>query len=352
MAVEKRAVISALNRAALAGAERGAVSQGLIIDVLVTDDQVLVLVAERVGGPQGAPVPPAWVEALRAAAAGVPGVRAARVELRPVGTQAPSLQQTSHRGRPVVDLGPVRVLVVASGKGGVGKSTVTANLAVALSEQGLRVGAVDADIYGFSLPTLLGATEPPAVDADKRLIPTHASGVQLLSMDFFVPPGQAVIWRGPMLGKMLTEFLSVAVWRDIDVLLLDLPPGTGDIALDVHEMLPNSQEIVVTTPDPLAARVAIRAGQMAQRTQHTVLGVVENMSFLPCPGCGQDLHPFGTGGGQQVALGLGVPLLAQVPLGGPALPGTGLYAADTPPGRALRALARQVSAGAGAPGRG
>lgn len=343
MAVEKRAVIQALNRASLPGSERGAVALGLIIDVLIQGDSVTVLLNEAVGGRGGSPVPPAWVEALEAAAAGVPGVASARVVLRPVGSAAPSLQQAAARSRPVIDMGSVRVIAVGSGKGGVGKSTVTANLAAALSEMGHRVGAVDADIYGFSLPTLLAATEPPGVTPDKRWIPARASGVQLVSMDFFAPAGQAVIWRGPMLGKALLEFLQKTVWEDIDYLLLDLPPGTGDIALDVHEMLPGAEELVVTTPDPLAARVAIRAGLMAQRTGHTVLGVVENMSFLPCPHCGEALRPFGQGGGERTAAGLEVPLLAQIPLGGQARPGTGLYAADTPAGRVLRELAGQIA---------
>jgi len=350
LAIDKRAVVQALNRTTLRGSDRGAVALGLIIDVLIEGDTVTVLVNETVGGRDGTPLPDAWAEALEAAVGGVPGVRVARVQRRPVGTPAPSLQQAAQRSRPVLDFGSVRVIAVGSGKGGVGKSTVTANLAAALTEMGRRVGAVDADIYGFSLPTLLGATEPPGVTPEKRWIPAQASGVQLVSMDFFAPAGQAVIWRGPMLGKALQEFLSKTVWDGIEFLLLDLPPGTGDIALDVHEMLPGAEEVVVTTPDPLAARVAIRAGQMAQRTGHTVLGVIENMSFMPCEGCGRELHPFGRGGGEQAAAGLEVPLLAQVPLGGPARPGTGIYGPETPAGRAFRELAQTIDrqpAGAG-----
>ncbi len=342
LAIEKRAVISALNRTALRGSAKGAVSLGLIIDVLVEGDTVRVLINERVGGPNGEPVPEDWVQALEAAVAAVAGVRAVHLERRPVGTAAPSLQQAARHSRPVLDFGSARVIAVASGKGGVGKSTATANLAVALAEAGQRVGVVDADIYGFSQPTLLGASAPPEVTPDKRWLPAQASGVKLISMDFFAPAGQAVIWRGPMLGKALLEFLSKTAWADIDFLLLDLPPGTGDIALDVHEMLPGSQEVVVTTPDPLAARVAVRAGQMAQRTGHTVLGVVENMSYMTCPHCGGELQPFGRGGGEQAAAGLGVPLLVRVPLGGPARRGTGIYDAQTPAGKAFRELAQGI----------
>ncbi len=348
MAVSKRAVITALNRAPLQGSDRGALALGILIDVLMDDDDtVRLLVKDRLegeGGPR--PVPEAWVAALEAAARAVPGVRSVRTERRPAGTVPPSVQQQAQRMRPAADFGSAVVIAVASGKGGVGKSTVTANLAAALAGRGLRVGAVDADIYGFSLPALLGATEPPAATAEKRLLPTLASGVRLLSMDFFVPAGQAVVWRGPMLGKALTEFLSHADWGELDYLLLDLPPGTGDVALDIHEMLPGSREIVVTTPDPLAGRVAIRAGQMAQKTGHTVLGVVENMSFLRCGHCGQELHPFGEGGGRHVAEGLGgVPVLARVPLGGPPRPGTGLFGPDTEPGRAFLGLAEAVARG-------
>jgi ATP-binding protein involved in chromosome partitioning len=356
MPVSKRDVISALNRARLSGCDKGALAMHLILDVLLGGperDEVTVLVADRIGGPQGAPVPAEWLHALEAAVAAVPGVRRVRVEPRPAATPPPSLQQQAQRARPVVEVGAARVLAVASGKGGVGKSTVTANLAAALAAMGHRVGAVDADIYGFSLPALLGVTEPPRISQDKRWIPARAGEVRLLSMEFFVPPGQAVVWRGPMLGKALHEFLARAEWGELDFLLLDLPPGTGDVALDVHEMLPGSQEIVVTTPDPLAARVAIRAGQMAQKTGHTVLGVVENMSYLPCPHCGRDLHPFGEGGGDEVAAALGgVPVLARVPLGGSARPGTGLFDPDSGAGRAFRALAEAVAAGQPLPARG
>ena len=345
MALSKRAVITALNRARLPGADKGALALGIVIDVVLEDDdRVRLLLQDRVGGRDGTPLPEEWVAALEAAVGAVPGVSGVHTERRAAGAAAPG-EHPAQRVRPAADFGAARVIAVASGKGGVGKSTVTANLAAALAARGLRVGAVDADIYGFSLPTLLGALQPPGATPDKRLLPTEAAGVRLLSMDFFVPAGQAVVWRGPMLGKALTEFLSRAEWGELDYLLLDLPPGTGDVALDVHEMLPGSLELIVTTPDPLAARVAIRAGQMAQHTGHTVLGVVENMSWMRCGHCGQRLQPFGSGGGDQVAAGLGgVPVLARVPLGGPAQPGTGLYGPETDPGQAFLALAEAVVA--------
>lgn len=161
-------------------------------------------------------------------------------------------------------------------------------------------------------------------------------------MDFFAgPTGEAVIWRGPMLGKALRDFLMRPLWGELDYLLLDLPPGTGDMALDVHEMLPGCTEVVVTTPDPMAARVAVRAGKMAQKTGHSVLGVVENMSWMRCPH-GEILHPFGAGGGDLAAAELGVPVLSRIPLGGAVLPGSGVYEEASDPGRAIRELARQI----------
>ena len=342
----KRDVIRALSRCQLSGCEGGPLKSGLVLDVLVSsqDGAVAVLLVDRIGGPKGAPVPAAWAEIIQATVAAVPGIGPVTVEQRPAGSVPPSVAAHATSQRPVVDVGKARVIAVVSGKGGVGKSTVTANLAAALVDLGYKVGAVDADIYGFSLPTLLGASAAPGLTPDKRWIPAQASGVALLSMDFFAgPSGDAVIWRGPMLGKALKDFLVRPLWGDLDFLVLDLPPGTGDIALDVHEMLPTCQEIVVTTPDPLAARVAIRAGLMAQKTDHTVLGVVENMTSLRCPH-GEELRPFGEGGGDLVARGLGVPVLSRVPLGGTVRQGTGLYAANSEPGRALRALAEMVAA--------
>ncbi len=344
MAAAKRDVVRALSRCQLTGCEGGALKAGVVIDVLIgADGVVTILLVDRIGGPRGAPVPARWVDAMQAVVAAVPGVTAVRMEHRPYGSAAPSAEAYAASQRPAIDVGAARVVAVVSGKGGVGKSTVTANLALALVRLGRRVGVVDADIYGFSMPTLLGAVEPPGVTADKRWIPAQANGVGVLSMDFFAGPrGDAVIWRGPMLGKALRDFLTRPLWGELDIMLLDLPPGTGDMALDVHEMLPGCQEVVVTTPDPMAARVAIRAGKMAHRTGHTVLGVVENMAWLRCAH-GSILRPFGEGGGDLVGSGLGVPVLCRVPLGGATLPGTGLFAPDSEPGRAFADLAEAVS---------
>jgi ATP-binding protein involved in chromosome partitioning len=211
-----------------------------------------------------------------------------------------------------------KVFAVASGKGGVGKSSVTANLAVAMAADGLRVGVVDADIYGFSIPRMLGVTQPPT-RVDEMLLPPIAHEVKVISIGMFVPPGQPVVWRGPMLHRALQQFLADVFWGDLDVLLLDLPPGTGDIAISVAQLLPGSELVVVTTPQLAAAEVAERAGSIATQTRQGVVGVVENMAWLEQPD-GSRLELFGSGGGARVADGLSrstggtVPLLGQVPL--------------------------------------
>ncbi len=213
-------------------------------------------------------------------------------------------------------LGKTEFISVASGKGGVGKSTVAVNLAVALAREGKKVGLIDADIYGFSVPDMMGITERPLLDGE-TIIPVRRLGVEVISMAFFVEENTPVIWRGPMLGQMLTSFFEEVKWGDLDYLLLDLPPGTGDVALDIHQMLPHSKEIIVTTPHPTAAFVAARAGAMAQHTDHEIIGVVENMSYFESKETGNREYIFGKGGGQKLADELNAPLLGQLPLGQP-----------------------------------
>ena len=211
-----------------------------------------------------------------------------------------------------------RIYAVASGKGGVGKSSVTVNLAASMAAQGMKVGVVDADIYGFSVPRMLGVTHQPT-QVDEMIMPPLAHDVKVISIGMFVPGNQPVVWRGPMLHRALQQFLSDVFWGDLDVLLLDLPPGTGDIAISVAQMLPGSELLVVTTPQQAAAEVAERAGAIAMQTKQRVAGVIENMSWLELPdGTRQEI--FGSGGGQTVAdslsrtMGGEVPLLGQVPL--------------------------------------
>ena len=211
-----------------------------------------------------------------------------------------------------------RVYAVTSGKGGVGKSSVTANLAAAMAAQGLSVGVVDADIYGFSIPRMLGVDRVPT-QLDGMIVPPVAHGVKVISIGMFVEDKQPVVWRGPMLHRAVQQFLSDVFWGDLDVLLLDLPPGTGDVTISVAQLLPNAEILVVTTPQTAAAEVAERTGLIATQTHQKVVGVIENMSYMPQPD-GSRLEIFGSGGGAIVSaslsetLGYEVPLLAQLPL--------------------------------------
>jgi len=205
-----------------------------------------------------------------------------------------------------------RVILVASGKGGVGKSSVTTNLAVALAARGRSVAVVDADVWGFSIPRMLGVDRDPVV-IDEMIVPPEANGVRCISMGFFVEENQPVIWRGPMLHKALEQFLTDVFWDDPDFLIVDLPPGTGDIALSLAQFLPRAELLVVTTPQPAAQKVAQRSAYMAHKVHITVSGVIENMSWFTGDD-GKRYELFGAGGGQELAEDLEVPLLAQVPL--------------------------------------
>ncbi len=205
-----------------------------------------------------------------------------------------------------------RVLAIASGKGGVGKSTITTNLAVALAQTGAKVGVLDADVWGFSIPRMVGVDRPPNV-IGSMVVPPVAYGVRTVSMGFFVDEDKPVIWRGPMLHKAMEQFLVDVYWGDIEYLLIDMPPGTGDIALSMSQFLPTGEVIVVTTPQLAAQRVAQRAGAMATKVGQSVLGVIENMSWFELPN-GERSHIFGEGGGQRLAEKLEVPLLGQIPL--------------------------------------
>ncbi len=205
-----------------------------------------------------------------------------------------------------------RVIAVSSGKGGVGKSSVTTNLAVALARAGHHVAAVDADVWGFSMPRMLGVDRPPML-VDQMIVPPSAHGVKLISMGFFAREDQPVIWRGPMLHKALEQFLTDVYWGQPKFLIVDMPPGTGDIALSMAQFLPRAEVIVVTTPQQAAQKVAQRAAGMAQKVNLSVVGVVENMSYFRGDD-GKAYEIFGAGGGQELADSLGVPLLGQIPL--------------------------------------
>lgn len=239
----------------------------------------------------------------------------------------------------------VEFISIASGKGGVGKSTVSVNLAVALARLGKKVGLIDADIYGFSVPDMMGVTELPVVK-ENRIIPVERLGVKVISMGFFVEDNAPVVWRGPMLGKALDQFFKDVEWGDLDYLLLDLPPGTGDIALDIHQMIPTSKQIIVTTPHPTAAFVAARAGAMALQTEHALLGVIENMSWFESKHSSEREFVFGQGGGVRLAEELRTGLLGQIPLGQPDWDeedfAPSVYAEDHPIGQIYTDIAKAV----------
>lgn len=293
---------------------------------------------------------------VRAAAAAVPGVREVTVHLGVMAPERRAALSERLRGERVNPFGSdslTRVIAVTSGKGGVGKSTVTANLAVALTGMGLSVGVLDADVHGFSIPGLLGipaGTSP--VDLDGLIVPPIAHGVKTISIGMFLPPAErdgAVAWRGPMLHRTLNQFLTDVHYGDIDVLLVDTPPGTGDVAISLGQLLPAAEVVVVTTPQPAAADVAVRSGLVARKLGQRLIGVVETMAPATLPD-GSVLDLFGAGGGEAVAARLGVPLLASVPLSGALRRagdlGTPIVAedADDDAAAALRALATAVGA--------
>jgi ATP-binding protein involved in chromosome partitioning len=267
---------------------------------------------------------------VREAVSSVPGVTSTEVlvgVMTPAQRSALTDRLRGPGARRGVQFGPdslTRVYAVTSGKGGVGKSTITANLAVALAARGLAVGIVDADVYGFSIPGILGLVDEAGVAVkptrvDDMILPPVAHGVKVISIAMFVDGNAAVAWRGPMLHRTMTQFLTDVYFGDLDVLLLDLPPGTGDIAISLGQLLPAAEVLVVTTPQPAAADVAERSGMVARQTGQRVFGVIENMAGLVQPD-GSVLHVFGAGGGAEVARRLSagqdapVPLLASVPL--------------------------------------
>jgi ATP-binding protein involved in chromosome partitioning len=274
----------------------------------------------------GCPLRDTITKDVTAAVAGVPGVSGVDVHLDVMSEeQRRELTGRLRGGRaeraiPFAEPASLtRVYAVASGKGGVGKSSVTVNLAAALAAAGQKVGVLDADIYGHSIPRMLGVTGQPT-QVEQMMMPPSAHGVKVISIGMFTTGNTPVVWRGPMLHRAVQQFLADVYWGDLDVLLMDLPPGTGDVAISVAQLVPTAELLVVTTPQLAASEVAERAGALAVQTHQRIAGVIENMSGLPCPHCGEMLDVFGTGGGQAVAAaltritGAPVPILGQVPI--------------------------------------
>jgi ATP-binding protein involved in chromosome partitioning len=274
----------------------------------------------------GCPMKTTITERVTDAVMQVPGVVEVLVELDVMSDEQRGKMRETLRGRAEKEIpfnkpgSLTKIFAIASGKGGVGKSSITANLAVSLVERGYTVGLLDADVYGHSIPKILNAMTPPTM-VDGLIMPPQGNGVRVMSMLSFKPGGieQAVAFRGPMLHRALEQFLTDVWWGDLDFLLLDLPPGTGDIALSTAQLLPHAELIVVTTPQQGAADVSIRSGTLAAQTNQKVFGVIENMSAFPCPHCGEPIDLFGAGGGQAVAdgltktLGTNIPVLGKIP---------------------------------------
>jgi ATP-binding protein involved in chromosome partitioning len=350
-------------QAALAGVDdpeirRPITELGMVSDVQIGPDgavdvEVLLTVA-------GCPMKDTLTRDVTAAVTAVEGVDGVTVRLGVMSEQQRRGLREQLRGggaEPVIPFAEpgslTRVYAVASGKGGVGKSSVTVNLAAAMAADGLRVGVVDADVYGFSVPRMLGVEHRPT-QVDDMILPPVAHDVKVISIGMFVPGNQPVVWRGPMLHRALQQFLADVFWGDLDVLLLDLPPGTGDIAISVAQLIPAAEILVVTTPQQAAAEVAERAGAIALQTHQQIVGVVENMSWLEQPD-GSRLELFGSGGGQAVAdsltraVGAQVPLLGQVPIdvrvreGGDNGTPVVLAEPDSAPAVVLRGVSRQLS---------
>jgi ATP-binding protein involved in chromosome partitioning len=304
----------------------------------------------------GCPMKEQLTRDTTAAVARVDGVQSVRVTLGVMSdTQRTDLRKQLRGDAPTNEIpfaqpgSRTRVYAVASGKGGVGKSSVTVNLAVALAQKGLSVGVLDADIYGFSVPRMLGVTGKPT-QVEQMIMPPVAHNVKVISIGMFTPGNTAVVWRGPMLHRALQQFLADVFWGDLDVLLMDLPPGTGDIAISVAQLVPSAELLLVTTPQLAAREVAERAGSIALQTHQQIVGVVENMSWLEMPD-GSRMELFGSGGGQSVAdslaasTGTKVPLLGQIPIdqqvregGDDGMPVV-LTNSDSPASIALRAVA-------------
>jgi ATP-binding protein involved in chromosome partitioning len=301
---------------------------GMVEDIQIGDDgRITVTVLLTVSG---CPMKERLTRDVTAAVSGVAGVTGVEVKLGVMTDEQRQALQTSLRGgapaREIPFAKPdslTRVLAVASGKGGVGKSSVTVNIAMAMVRSGRKVGILDADIYGHSVPAMLGVADERPTQVEEMIMPVPALGLSVISIGMLKPRREQVVaWRGPMLDRALVQMLTDVYWGDLDVLLLDLPPGTGDMAISVGQHLPNAEVLVVTTPQAAASEVAERAGTMASMMHQRVCGVVENMSYLPCPHCGPShrLEVFGQGGGDTVAatlssrFGYDVPVIGRIPI--------------------------------------
>ena len=330
---------------------RSIVELGMVRSIEISDGGVVDVTVSLTTA--GCPIRNHFVEAVEREAGAVAGVTAVNVTFDVLSDAEKATLQKS-LGRASLPAGALaqvgNVLCIGSGKGGVGKSTLTSNLAAALTLDGKSVGILDADVWGYSIPRMFGlGGERPPVSPDRKILPLQAHGVKIMSIGFFVEEDAAVVWRGPMLHKALTQFLEDVAWGELDYLLVDLPPGTGDVSMTLAQLLPQAQFVIVTTPQPTAQKVARRAAQMAGKVSLEIAGIVENMAGFTTPS-GERFQIFGEGGGQALADELDVPLLGKVPLTMPlreqADEGTPLVFTDPddPAAQAIRHAARGIVA--------
>ena len=342
MAVDREAVLRALDDVIDPELRKPVTELEMVRDVVVDGGRVAVTIALTVAG---CPLRSAFEEQVARTVGGLEGVEAVELGFTVMTPEERQALTTRLRGgvtertEGIALDASTRVLAVVSGKGGVGKSSLTVNVAAALSELGQRVGVLDADVYGHSIPHLLGIRQKPVL-VDRMIVPPVRHDLKLMSIGFFLDDNAPVMWRGPMLHRALEQFLSDVHWGELDTLVVDMPPGTGDVAISLGQLLPRAEVVVVTTPQPLAQEVAVRAAQMARRTNTRVLGVVENMSG----------DAFGAGGGEQLAAEIDAPFLGRVPLD-PALRASGdagepvvLSVPDSPAARAIGGLAETLAA--------
>src|SRR5438093_4958627 len=310
MTPDRDAILKALEQVIDPELKRPVTELDMVRDVVVDGGSVSVTIALTVAG---CPLRNSFEEQVQRHVGSLPGVTAVELGFDVMSPEEKAALSTRLRGgRPEksISLDPgTRVVAVASGKGGVGKSTLTANLSVALAERGERVGVLDADVYGHSIPLMLGVDQRPVV-VDKMIVPPVRGELKLMSIGFFLDDNSPLMWRGPMLHRALEQFLSDVHWGELDTLVVDMPPGTGDVAISLGQLLPRAEVLVVTTPQRAAQQVAVRAAQMAQKTGMRLIGAIENMSYLV--GSGDEI--FGSGGGEELASAIGVPLLGKIPL--------------------------------------
>ena len=362
MGITREAVLAALETVAMPGTGGSIVGADIVRALVIEADHVRFVL--EVDPKQGAALEPVR-QAAEAAVAALPGVAAVSAVLTahgpapkpaptPAGGPPPDLKIGRH---PTPQAGPAsvpgikRIIAVGSGKGGVGKSTVAANLAVAFAQEGKAAGLLDADIYGPSQPRMMGVSERPRSPDGKTILPLHAHGVTMMSIGLMLAPDQAVVWRGPMLMGALQQLMGQVAWGDLDVLVVDLPPGTGDVQLTLSQKYEVTGAVLVSTPQDVALLDARKALDMFEKTKVPVLGIVENMSSYICPNCGHEAHIFGHGGARAEAERLGLPFLGEIPLdlsirlAGDE--GTPVVASkpDSPEARAFRGVARRLIAG-------